>query len=228
MGKGISFIGSCIFSYVTSMIVRAFTVGNFGTNCYTVNCEKTGEAVVIDPGFSKVFEAEEMFAHIKNGGLKPRFIVNTHGHPDHTCGNGLVKEKFHVPLFIHEGDARMLGDTGRILAKLMGFSVSSPEADKFVREEEVLEFGNESFRVIHTPGHSPGGICLLASKECFTGDTLFAGSIGRTDLPGGSNNEMLSSLRKIAGLAGDLVVYPGHGPKTTIETERRSNPFLQW
>ena len=208
------------------MIVQTFTVGNFGTNCYVASCEKTRDAVMIDPGFIEKSEAEEVFKRIDASTLKLGLILNTHGHPDHTCGNGFAKEKYHAPLLIHESDAKMLGEGGRILAKMMGFTVSSPEADKFLRDGDILEFGDESLRIIHTPGHSPGSICLLGRKECFTGDTLFAGSIGRTDFPRSSHDDIMHSLKMLKDLSDDLVVYPGHGPATSMEKEKKSNPFL--
>jgi len=208
------------------MIVQTFTVGNFGTHCYVASCEKTRDAVMVDPGFTEKSEAEEVFKYIDGNALKPDFILNTHGHPDHTCGNGLTKEKYNAALLIHESDAKMLGEGGRILATMMGFTVSSPEADKFLRDGYILKFGDESLRIIHTSGHSPGSICLLGRKECFTGDTLFAGSIGRTDFPRSSHDDMMHSLKMLKDLSDELVVYPGHGPATSMEKEKKSNPFL--
>ena len=209
------------------MIVQTFTVGNFGTNCYVASCEKTRDAVMIDPGFIEKSEAEEVFKRIDASTLKVGFILNTHGHPDHTCGNGLAKQKYHALLLIHEGDAKMLGEGGKLLANMMGFTVSSPEADKFLRDGDKFKFGDESLRIIHTPGHSPGSICLLGGKECFTGDTLFAGSIGRTDFPSSSHEDMMHSLKKLRDLSDDLLVYPGHGLVTSMGEEKRNNPFLR-
>jgi hydroxyacylglutathione hydrolase len=208
------------------MIVHIFTVGNFGTNCYVASCEKTRDTVIIDPGFIEESEAKEVFDHIDDSALKLLFILNTHGHPDHTCGNGIAKEKYHVPLLIHENDAKMLGERGIILAKALGLTVSSPEADKLLHEGDEVKFGNESLKVIHTPGHSPGSICLLGVRKCFSGDTLFAGSIGRTDFPSSSQDDMKHSLEKLRELSDDLLVYPGHGPVTSMRSEKKSNPFL--
>jgi len=197
------------------------------TNCYVVHCAKTREAVIVDPGFSSQGEAEEAIQFITANDLKLKLIIDTHGHPDHTCGNGLVKDRFHVPICIHEDDAFMLGESGWSTARFFGFDCVSPSADILLKDGDSLKFGDESLKVIHSPGHSGGGIVLQGEKEVFTGDTLFAGSIGRTDFPGSSVRQMQLSLRKLAGLPDFFVVYPGHGPVTTMGEEKRVNPFLQ-
>jgi hydroxyacylglutathione hydrolase len=204
-----------------------FTVGKLFTNCYITACPITKEAIIIDPGFDNLSEAEEIFKFIEEKMLKLKFIVNTHGHPDHICGNGIVKEKFKTPILIHEKDAFMLGKFGHLVAKFFGFKNSSPPADMLLKEGDVLKIGNTTLKVIHTPGHSPGSISLLGEKEVFTGDTLFAGSIGRTDLPQSSEKDMRRSLEKLAGLPDYMTVYPGHGPVTTIKEEKENNPFLR-
>jgi len=203
-----------------------FTVGKLFTNCYIVACPETKEAIIIDPGFESVSEAEKVFKFIEEKALKPKFVVNTHGHPDHICGNGLVKGKFQTPILIHEKDAFMLGRLGRVIAKFAGFENSSPSADALLKDGDIISFGKINLKVMHTPGHSPGSISLVGKKEVFTGDTLFAGSIGRTDIPRGSVLDIKESLRKLACLPDDFKVYPGHGPTTTIGEEKRSNPFL--
>lgn len=209
-------------------MVKMFTVGELFTNCYVVGCEKTKDAIIVDPGFSSRFDAEKIFKFIENNSLSLKNIINTHGHPDHTCGNGIIKEKFGVPIYIHEQDAYMLGDVGRKIATFFGFNNFSPPADALLHDGDLIRFGNVILRVIHTPGHSRGSISLLGEKEVFTGDTLFAGSIGRTDFPESSEEDMNSSLKKLAMLPDNFIVYPGHGPKTTIGEEKRSNPFLQF
>jgi glyoxylase-like metal-dependent hydrolase (beta-lactamase superfamily II) len=203
-----------------------FTVGKLFTNCYIVACPETKEAIIIDPGFESVSEAEKVFKFIEEKALKPKFVVNTHGHPDHICGNGLVKGKFQTPILIHEKDAFMLGRLGRVIAKFAGFENSSPSADALLKDGDIISFGKINLKIMHTPGHSPGSISLVGKKEVFTGDTLFAGSIGRTDIPRGSVLDIKESLRKLACLPDDFKVYPGHGPTTTIGEEKRSNPFL--
>ena len=210
------------------MIVQMFTVGRFLTNCYVVDCEQTKESIIIDPGFDDQLETERVFEFINSNGLALKLIVNTHGHPDHTCGNGIVKKRFHVPILIHEYDAHVLGKSSNKIAGLFSFETSSPPADVLLHDGDMVKFGKNALKVIHTPGHSHGSISLLGDKEVFTGDTLFAGSIGRTDFPESSKSEMSRSLRKLADLSNHLVVYPGHGPITTIAKEKRSNPFLEF
>ncbi|MDI6846980.1 MAG: MBL fold metallo-hydrolase [Candidatus Bathyarchaeia archaeon] len=205
-----------------------FTVGRFFTNCYVVGCEQTREAILIDPGFDDHFEAEKIFKFVDENVLTLKIIVNTHGHPDHTCGNGMVKEKVHVPILVHEQDAHMFGESGEKIAEFFGFENSSPPADMLLHDTDLVKFGKIILKVMHTPGHSRGSISLLGEKEVFTGDTLFAGSIGRTDFPESSELDMKFSLRELADLPDHFVVYPGHGPVTTIGEEKRSNPFLQW
>jgi len=208
------------------MIIQKFTVGKLFTNCYIVACPETKEAIIIDPGFEKISEAEKIFQFIEENSLKLKFIVNTHGHPDHICGNGVVKRKFQTPILIHEKDAFMLGRLGKVVAKFIGFNYSSPSADALLKDGEFVRFGKTTLKVMHTPGHSPGSISLIGESEVFTGDTLFAGSIGRTDIPQGSVSDMKKSLRKLANLPDNFRVYPGHGPTTTIGEEKQSNPFL--
>jgi hydroxyacylglutathione hydrolase len=209
------------------MIVQMFTVGRFLTNCYVVGCEQTKESIIIDPGFDDQLEAERVFEFIDSNGLVLKVIVNTHGHPDHTCGNGIVKKRFHVPILMHEYDAYMVGKSSNKIAGLFGFEISSPPTDVLLHDGDMVRFGKTTLKVIHTPGHSRGSISLLGEKEVFTGDTLFAGSIGRTDFPESSKSEMPRSLRELANLPNHLVVYAGHGPMTTIAKEKQSNPFLE-
>ncbi len=207
-------------------MTKMFMVGQLGSNCYVASCRDTHEAVVIDPGFQSQMEADEVLSFINDCGLKLKFIVNTHGHPDHTCGNALVKEKIDVPICIYEDDAYMLGESGWETARYFGFDVVSPSADVLLHDGDYVRFGEVTLKVIHSPGHSLGSIVLLGETEVFTGDVLFAGSIGRTDFPGSSEREMLVSLRELTRLPDYFVVYPGHGPVTSIGEEKRVNPFL--
>lgn len=211
------------------MQINAFVVGNFDTNCYLVSCEATRMAMIIDPGFDNYAEAERIFKTIQENRLTLKSIANTHGHPDHVCGNGIVKETYKVPILIHESDAFLLEDSaGKEVAKVLGLRSFSPAADKLLRDGDKIKTGEVTLRVIHTPGHSSGSISLQAEKAVFTGDTLFAGSKGRTDFPDSSEKDMVCSLKKLANLPNDLVVYPGHGPTTSIGEEKRSNPFLRF
>lgn len=195
------------------MFVKMFTVGMIQTNCFIAGDTQTKEAVVIDPGFNSATEAKTILKEIELNRFNVRFIINTHGHPDHTSGNKTIKNATHAPILIHEHDALLL---------------RNPSADKAIQEGDIIEIGEVKLRVLHTPGHSKGSIALLSADAVFSGDTLFAGSIGRYDLPGGSLKELMNSVRnKLLVLPDHVKVYPGHGPVTTIGEERKSNPFLQ-
>ena len=209
------------------MKVHCFTVGSLFTNCYLIICQKTEEAAIIDPGFHSQNEAEKIFKLIQEHSLKMKYIINTHGHPDHICGNSIVKQKFNTPILIHKNDAHMLGEKSRKTAQFFGFTNPSPEADKLLHDGDTIKIGETILRVMHTPGHTQGSISLLGEKEVFTGDTLFMGSIGRTDFPESSHKAMQHSLKKLAHLPNHFIVYPGHGPTTTIGEEKVTNPFLQ-
>ncbi|MEM1563182.1 MAG: MBL fold metallo-hydrolase [Candidatus Bathyarchaeia archaeon] len=210
----------------SEMIIKMFTVGRLFTNCYVAACPETWEAIIIDPGFESASEAEKVFRFVEENSLRLKYTINTHGHSDHICGNGIVKRKFQTPILVHEKDAFMLGPLGKVIAKFFGFNNTSPSADILLKDGDYIRFGKIALKVMHTPGHSPGSISLMGKNEVFTGDTLFAGSIGRTDLPQSSELDMKKSLKKLANLPDDFKVYPGHGPTTTIGEEKRSNPFL--
>jgi len=212
---------------VAILKVNMFTLGPLSTNCYLVCCDETRKAVIVDPGFNRESEAERMLREVKERSLQVEFIVNTHGHPDHTCGNGILKRAVGASILIHEDDAHMLGETGRELAVMFGFRVHSPPADKLLRDGDLIKFGNVELRVIHTPGHSRGSISLVGKNAVFTGDTLFAGSIGRYDFPDSSLGDIKRSVRKLASLPDSLIVYPGHGPTSTIGKEKKINPFVR-
>jgi len=209
------------------MPIQTFTVGMFQANCYVITCPKTKEGIIIDPGFDNETEAEEIFRFTAKNGLRLRYIVNTHGHPDHTCGNGFVKGKLDTPIMIHKDDAHLLGASAQAIAEALGFKTHSPEADILLEEGNFVKFGQATLKAMHTPGHSRGSTSLVGENLVFTGDTLFAGSIGRTDFPESSSTQMQQSLRKLKALPDRLAVYPGHGPATTMGEEKCSNPFMQ-
>ena len=209
------------------LMVKRFEVGAFCSNCYVVSCRDTNEAAVIDPGFCSSYEAEAVLSFIESSELAVKFIIDTHGHPDHSCGNGVLKHRFNVPICIHKDDAYMLGDGGRQTYAYFGFEGTSPPADILLTDGEYIKFGDVTLKVLHTPGHSQGSITLIGETEIFTGDTLFAGSIGRTDFPGSSEPQMQLSLKKLTHLPDYYTAYPGHGPQTTISQEKHTNPFLQ-
>ncbi len=213
------------------IIIKQFTVGVLYTNCYLVSCSKTRNALVIDAGFDKKTEGEKITEEINRHKLHVKYIVNTHGHPDHISGNRAMREATGAPVLIHEADAPLLKEPGKNMFTPWGFIIDSPPADKLLHDGNTVQTGEIRLKVLHTPGHSQGSICLLSEDDdvVFTGDTLFAGSIGRTDLPGSSPEAMTCSLKdKLVSLPDRLNVYPGHGPASTMETEKRSNPFLQF
>jgi len=210
------------------MIIKMFTFGMYLTNCYVVGCEETKEAIVIDPGFDREKEAEEVLTFIEQNGLNVKYIINTHGHADHTAGNGIIKKATGAPILIHEGDAIMLTPIAKTFSRVFGLRVTSPQADGTLHDGDVIQVGCIKLVVLHTPGHSKGGISLLGENFVFVGDTLFAGSIGRTDFPGASFEEIMQSIKtKLMPLPDRFTVYPGHGPPTTIGEEKKHNPFLQ-
>jgi len=209
------------------MIIKMLTVGALYTNCYIVGCAETREALIMDPGFDREAEAQRILREVDQRDLQVRYIVNTHGHPDHTSGNGVVKKATGAPILIHEYDAPMLTEAGKGLARLFGLRTESPLADKTLHDGDLIQIGGVTLKVLHTPGHSRGSISLLGDDVVFTGDTLFAGSIGRYDLPGGSFQEIMRSIKnRLARLPDHVKVYPGHGPASTIGEEKRNNPFL--
>jgi len=208
--------------------VETLTVGQMLTNCYVVWGSKTTEAIVIDPGFNEKVEVDRILGILKANRLNLKFIVDTHGHPDHISGNNILKDATGASILIHRLGSSFLSDRGERRMGTRGFQSVSPVADGFLEESEKIKFGNAELHVLHTPGHSPGSISLVGDTLVFTGDTLFAGSIGRCDLLGGSAKDIIHSLRnKLMSLPNSFIVYPGHGPQSTIEREKNSNPFLQ-
>jgi len=211
------------------MWIRSLIVGFLDTNCYLVAPKEGSEAIVIDPGFRED-EAEKILKEITEHGLQVKYIVNTHGHLDHISGNSILRQATKALILIHENDVSMLNDSLKNFSRRLGLVVTSPPADRLIRDGEIIELGQLELEVIHTPGHTYGSISLYCQEEgiVFTGDTLFAGSIGRTDLSGSSFKDIMQSLRgKLMKLPDQTLVYPGHGGKTTIGKEKRDNPFLQ-
>ncbi|HSR13706.1 MAG TPA: MBL fold metallo-hydrolase [Thermodesulfobacteriota bacterium] len=209
------------------MFFRQFEVGNMGVFAYLLGPDAGGDGLVIDPAD----DAEEIIAAAADSNVKIRYILNTHGHVDHVMGNSDMKERTGAEIVIHEQDARALTHTPRSMLAMFG-GKPSPPADRTVQDGDMIEVRGIVLRVLHTPGHSPGAICLHGHGMVFTGDTLFVGGVGRTDLPGGSWPVMLRSIQtKLLTLPEDTIVFPGHNygpsPRSTIGTERMHNPFLQ-
>lgn len=205
------------------MILEKLVVGPLASNCYIVGSEVPREGMIIDPGD----EAEQILSRINDLQLDIKFTVLTHGHIDHI---GAVKEVCKVTgaeICVHTDDAQSL--KGWRMGSMLGsFYPAPPPPDKLLKDGDNIDIGDLHFLVLHTPGHTPGGICLLGQGMVFTGDTLFNCGIGRTDLLGGSQYQLLNSLHtKLMILSDDTIVYPGHGPETTIGAERRGNPFLR-
>jgi len=206
------------------VILRRFVVGPFASNCYIVGSEAKKEGLVIDPGG----DSKQILKEIKNLSLDIKLIVLTHAHIDHAGALKEVKETTEAGVAIHVDDAKSLRMLGHSLsAPIRLFYPAPPSADRLLEEGDSIDIGDLHFKVMHTPGHTPGGICLLGEGLVFTGDTLFNQSIGRTDLPGGSHSKLMKGIHsKLMALPDNIIVYPGHGPETTIGDERRSNPFL--
>ena len=205
--------------------IIAIPVGALEVNCYIVWDRATLDGVIIDPGA----DADEIEAAVKENGLKVRCVLNTHGHFDHVGADAAMKAAFGAPVAIHPDDAPLMADAHE---HGIFFGVETPKQaapDILLEDGQSMEFGPLKFKVIHTPGHTRGGVCLYleGAKALFTGDTLFAGSVGRTDFEGGSMDELMSSIsRKLLSLDDKVMVLPGHGPSSTIGEERRTNPYL--
>ena len=200
------------------MKIIRLEVGSLGTNCYIVFCEKTKKAAVID------------LATIHRENLIVEYIINTHGHMDHVMANHQIKEATGAKVLIHEQDAKMLKNAHYNLSVYVGKAATFEDADQLLKDGDTITFGSVTLKVLHTPGHSPGGICLFAENEdiLFCGDTIFCESVGRSDLVGGSYSQIINSVKeKIMVLKDDVKLLPGHGPDSSVGWERRMNPFIQ-
>lgn len=205
---------------MANLLIKCFVVGPLETNCYLVADKSTGKACLIDPAGA----TSQIKRELKKDNLKLEFIINTHGHGDHILAN----KDYGVPIYIHRLDADFLNDPGLNLSKMFMLGITSPKAERLLEDGEIIKLGNLSIEVLHTPGHTPGSISLKVGEVVFTGDALFAGSVGRTDFEYGDDELLISSIRKkLFSLDDDTVIYPGHGPSSAIGEEKSSNPFFR-
>ncbi len=200
-------------------MIKRFVVGPIETNSYLVWDASTNDACLIDPGG----DAEKIKDFIEDKGLRLDFIINTHGHGDHIAANS----DFRAPVYIHEMDKDFLLDPNKNLSGAFLFPFVSPAASRILKDGDTIKLGTLTMEVMHTPGHTPGSISIALDDVVFTGDTLFAGGVGRTDFAYGSEGALIKSIQdKLMPLADDIIIYPGHGPESTIGEERDSNPFI--
>jgi len=201
-------------------LIKRIVVGGLETNCYIFADTQTREAALIDPAS----DGDNMIKSVlEKHNLELKCIINTHGHGDHISSN----YKFKVPICIHRLDADFLGSIELNMSAAFGFNIKSPPASRLLEDGDIIEVGSLKLKVLHTPGHTPGGISLLTDGVVFTGDTLFKDGVGRTDFPYGSDEDLVDSIKnKLLPLDDYTVMYPGHGPSSTIGKERRENTFI--
>ncbi len=207
------------------MIFRGLSLGMMDSNCYIIGCEETKEGAIVDPGA----DAIRILQKVDELGLKVVAIILTHGHIDHIGALSDVREATGAPAMIHADDAGQLTDAGKNLSAYVGSRVSTKAADRLLQDNDKIEVGKITLEVIHTPGHTRGGISIKCAPDVLiTGDTLFAGSIGRSDFPGGNHAQLISSIKtRLLIFPDETRVYPGHGPSSTIGEEKKFNPFLR-
>ncbi|WP_288301620.1 MBL fold metallo-hydrolase [uncultured Veillonella sp.] len=199
-------------------------LGMLGTNCYIVVDEQSNQCLVVDPGS----DGEHVVEVLQEKKLNPLGVVLTHGHSDHIGGIQPIVDTYHCPIYVHKKDESFLTDSRLNLSVYSGSTVEAHGEVRHVKEGDTLSCGSLSFRVIETPGHTPGGVCYYGEGILLAGDTLFRESVGRTDFPGGSFDDLVAAVsEKLFSLPEETVVYPGHGPETTIAHEKEYNPFVR-
>ena len=206
--------------------IKTFVLGDYQTNCFVVSNPGSSEAWIVDCGF----EPDPMLDRIDEHGIKPTALLLTHAHSDHIAGVDRAIGRFGaMPIYVHEAEKGFCSDPILNLSAVMGMPVSVTEPDRHLHDGDTLDLGGETLRVVHTPGHSPGGVLFIhdASKQAIVGDTLFAGSIGRIDFPSSDPEAFRRTILKVMmDLPDDMAIHPGHGPATTIGEERTNNPFV--
>lgn len=206
------------------MIIKRFIAGIYGANCYIITDENKKESSIVDPGGTDT----EIFEYIISGNLKVKYILLTHGHLDHIGGVEYLREKTGAKVAIHKNDAPMLLDSKLNLSGMSHNEIICRPADILLKDIDILNLGELKIEVLHTPGHTPGGVCFKIDNVCFTGDTLFKNSIGRIDFPGGDFETIISSINnKLFNLNNNIIIYPGHGENSTIGQEKENNPFFK-
>lgn len=204
------------------MKIKKFEVGPLFVNCYVLYDENTKDAIVIDPGD----EPDLILDFIKEEGLQLQYIICTHGHFDHIGSVKELKEESSAKVILHKDDLEIYRNASQIASQFFGIDIDSqPEPDILLDNEKTMKVFDKEIKFIHTPGHSLGSLCIYIDNYLFTGDTLFAGSVGRTDLVGGSMEKLLNSLKKLSSFPPDTIILPGHGPKTQLKIEIMTNPF---
>ena len=210
---------------VHETIIRGIVVGSFQENCWVIGNRRTGEGICVDPGD----QPDEILAMARDMGVRIKHIANSHAHIDHILGVRGVKEATGATFLLHPGDLEMARNTASMASRWMGAAIENPpDPDQFLSDGDEIDVDGLKLKVLHTPGHTPGSVCFYANGVVFAGDTLFAGSIGRTDLPGGDYDEEMGSIvERLLALPDDTIVLPGHMDQTTIGHERQRNPYVR-
>lgn len=205
------------------MNIHKFTIGNFAVNNYLVHSVNSSHAILFDAGE----DTEIILNKIDQLKLDLKYLVNTHGHSDHIAGNNKILQNTDAQLLIHQDEVEYLSDPTLNLSGFLGINLYSPPPDRLLKDGDIITIDSLSFCVVHTPGHTPGHISLVSDEHAFVGDVIFQGSIGRTDFPKASSQRLIESIRnKIYQLPDNTILYPGHGPNTSVGEEKRNNPFI--